>query len=153
MEQNAKPPAQRCPIARASLTATSILYHQFEVDKSDLDDPKTFQVLESRTNYDRAFRPFLLQWSRLHTATLSAFVRLWQETQAETDDFDKVAELIRVLIFHVVGQAHRTKDVQDIEDEIMEMECARLRDLQMEILEHTYEKAWGNHLSYVFVMA
>jgi engulfment/cell motility protein 1 len=147
MEQNAKPLTQRCPIARASLITTSILYHQFEVDKSDIDDPRTFQVLESRTNYDRAFRPLLLQWSRLHTAALSAFLRLWQEAQAETEDFDKVAELVRVLIYHVVGQAHRTKDVQDIEDEILEIECSRLRDLQMEILEQTYENAWGNHLS------
>jgi engulfment/cell motility protein 1 len=147
MEQNAKPQVQRCPVARASLTVTTLLYHQFEVDKSDIDDPKTFQVLESRTNYDRAFRPLLLQWSRLHTAALSSFLRLWQETQAEADDFDKVAELVRVLIYHVVGHAHRTKDVQDIEDEILEMECMRLRDLQMEILEQTYENAWGNHLT------
>ena len=126
---------------------TTLLYHQFEVDKSDIDDPKTFQVLESRTNYDRAFRPLLLQWSRLHTAALSSFLRLWQETQAEADDFDKVAELVRVLIYHVVGHANRTKDVQDIEGEILEIEYARLRDLQMEILEQTYEDAWGNHLT------
>jgi engulfment/cell motility protein 1 len=127
---------------------TSILYHQFEVDKSDIDDPKTFQVLESRTNYDRAFRPLLLQWSRLHTAALSAFFRLWRETQAETEDFEKVSELVRVLIHHVVGQAHRTRDVQDIEDDMTEMECGRLRDLQMEVLEETYEAAWDSHLSY-----
>ena len=153
MEQSAKPPAQRCPVARASLAVTSLLYRQFEVDKSDIDDPKTFQVLESRTNYDRAFRPLLLQWSRLHTAALLALLRLWQDTQAETGDFDKVAELVRVLIYHVVGQAHRTKDIQDIEDEILEMDCSRLRDLQMEILEQTYENAWGNHLSYVYCLS
>jgi len=128
---------------------TSILYHQFEVDKSDIDDPKTFQVLESRTNYDRAFRPLLLQWSRLHTAALSAFFRLWRETQAETEDFEKVSELVRVLIYHIVGQAHRTRDVQDVEDDITEMECGRLRDLQMEVLEETYEAAWDSHLSHV----
>lgn len=123
------------------------MYHQFGVDKSDIDDPKTFQVLESRTNYDRAFRPLLLQWSRLHSAALTSFFRLWTETTAEIDDFEKVAELVRVLVYHVVGMAHRTKDVQDVEDDILEMQCARLRDLQMEILEHTYENAWGNHLS------
>lgn len=147
LEQSAKPMVQRCPIARASLAMTSLLYQQFEVDRSDIDDPKTFQVLESRTNYDRAFRPLLLQWSRLHTSSLSAFIRLWTESQAETDDFDKVVELCRVLIYHFIGQANRTKDVQEIEDEMLEMDCVRLRDLQMEILEHSYESAWGNHLS------
>lgn len=149
LEQHAKPVGQRCPVARASLAVTSILYHQFEVEKSEIDDPKAFQILESRTNYDRAFRPLLLQWSRLHTAALSAFFRLWRETQAESEDFDKVVELARVLIFHVVGQAHRTRDVQDVEDDMTEMECARLRDLQMETLEHSYESAWGSHLSHV----
>lgn len=147
MEQAAKPTEQRCPVARASLAITTILYQQFEVDKSDIDDPKTYQVLESRTNYDRAFRPLLLQWSRLHTAALHAFFRLWRETQAETDDFPKVAELVRVLVYETVGRAARTKDTLEVEDEMLQMECSHLRTLQMEILEHTYESAWGNHLS------
>jgi len=146
-EQNAKSPIQRCPIARASLAVSSLLYHQFGVHKSDIHDPKTFQVLESRSNFDRAFRPLLLQWSRLHTATLSAFLKLWQDAQAEIEDFDRVAELVRVLIYHVIGLAHRTKGVQDVEEDIMQMDCVRLRGLQMEILEQTYENAWGSHLS------
>ncbi|KAF8252150.1 hypothetical protein K440DRAFT_578325 [Wilcoxina mikolae CBS 423.85] len=149
VEQNTKSPQHRCPIARASLAVSSLLYYLFAIDKSDIDDPKTFQVLESRANYDRAFRPLLLQWSRLHSVVLSAFLRLWKEAQAEVQDFDKVAELVRILIYHVIGQAHRTKDVQDIEDDILEMNCARLRALQMDILEQTYDNAWGNHLLHV----
>jgi len=54
-----------------------------------------------------------------------------------------------VLIYHVIGLAHRTKGVQDVEEDIMQMDCVRLRGLQMEILEQTYENAWGSHLSYV----
>lgn len=119
------------------------------MDKSDLDDAKTYAVLESRTNYERAFRPLLLQWSRLHTASLQAFLRLWTETGASAEDFDKVAELVRVLIYHVVGQAPRTKEVQEVEEELTLFEYLRLRDLQMEILEQSYESAWGNHLKQV----
>lgn len=135
-------------MVRASLAVTSILYQQFEVEKSDIDDPKTYQVLESRTNYDRAFRPLLLQWSRLHSSVLLAFFRLWRETRAELNDFDKVVELIRVLVFQTIGQASRTRDIQDVEDEMAEMECVQLRNLQMEILEQTYEAAWDSHLTY-----
>lgn len=149
LEENAKTPDSRCPLARASITVTLILYHQFGVSNSTLDDAKTYAVLESRTNYERAFRPLLLQWSRLHTAALQAFLRLWTETGAAAEDFDKVAELVRVLIYHVVGQAPRTKEVQDVEEELTFFEYLRLRDLQMEILETTYESAWGNHLKQV----
>jgi engulfment and cell motility protein 1 len=151
LEQNAKAPEYRCPLARASITITSLLYHQFQVDKSEIDDIKTYQVLESRTNYERAFRPLLLQWSRLHTGALLAFLRLWGETSASLEDYEKVTELIRVLIYHVIGQAPRTKEVQEVEEELAMFEYLRLRDLQMEILENTYEGAWGNHLKYVFL--
>lgn len=151
LEQNAKSSEYRCPLARASITVTSILYHQFQVDKSEIDDIKTYQVLESRTNYERAFRPLLLQWSRLHTGALLAFLRLWRETGAAEEDYGKVAELLRVLIYHVVGQAPRTREVQEVEEELAMFEYLRLRDLQMEILENTYEGAWGNHLKSVFI--
>ena len=148
LEQAAKPPEQRCPVARASLAITNILFHQFEVDKSELDDVKTYQILESRTNFERAFRPLLLQWSRLHTAGLWAFFRLWKETAATFEDFDKVYELMRVLIHKVVGLAPRTKEVQDVEDEIAEFDFQSLRNLQMELLEQTFENVWGGHLRY-----
>lgn len=54
-----------------------------------------------------------------------------------------------MLIYHVVGQAPRTKEVTDVEEELTCFEYLRLRDLQMEILETTYESAWGNHLKHV----
>ncbi len=88
----------------------------------------------------------LLQWSRLHTAGLQAFFRLWKSTGAERDDFDKVSELVRILIEQVVGQASRTKDVLDVEDELQEHDCGRLRELQMELLELSFEDQWGQHL-------
>lgn len=39
--------------------------------------------------------------------------------------------------------------MQDVEEELTLFEYLRLRDLQMEILEQTYENAWGNHLKQV----
>ncbi|KAI9838655.1 MAG: hypothetical protein M1819_004969 [Sarea resinae] len=149
LEQSTLPPEQRCPIARASLSVTLILYEHFEVENSDIDDAKSYLALESRTNYDKVFRPLLLQWSRLHTSGLQAFLRLWKATFAEIEDFDKVEELVRILIEQVVGQASRTKEVQEVEDEIAEHEYARLRELQMELLELTYEDTWGHHLRQV----
>ncbi|KAJ5909188.1 Engulfment/cell motility ELMO [Penicillium taxi] len=149
LEQSTKPPRQRCPIARASLAVTSILYEHFDVDKPDMDDSKNYMLFDSRSSLDKLFRPLLLHWTRLHLAGLQGFIRMWKATSAETEDFDKLVELVRILIESVVGGAARTKDVQDVEEELFNFEYHRLRELQMELLELTYEEAWGKHLRQV----
>ncbi len=149
LEQSTKSAEQRCPIARASLSVTSILYDHFEVDKSETEDNKTYLLLESRSNLDKLFKPLLLHWTRLHVGGLFAFFRLWKSTSAEIEDYDKIVELVRILIESVVGGAPRTKDVQDVEEELTDFEYSRLRNLQMELLELTYEDVWGQHLRQV----
>lgn len=148
LEQAGKPAPERCPVARASFAVTMILYDHFDVDKTDLDDVRGYQLLESK-DHDRLFRPLLLQWSRLHTAGLHAFFRVWKATGAETDDFEKVAELIRILVDHVVGGARRTKDLAEVEEEMQEYDVPRLRDQQMGLLEMSFENTWGQHLQQV----
>jgi engulfment/cell motility protein 1 len=149
LEQSAEPPEQCCPVARASLAITCILHEHFEVDKSDDGEAHRYVSLESRTHFDRAFKPLLLHWSRLHTSGLNAFIRLWKAAEAQVDDFDKIEQLVRILIEQVVGQAPRTKEIKDVEEELAEFDIQRLRELQMELLELTYEDEWGHHLRYV----
>ncbi|KAF2270363.1 hypothetical protein CC78DRAFT_563771 [Lojkania enalia] len=149
LEQSAEPEDQRCPIARASLAVTSILYEHFEVDKSDDGEAHRYVSIESRSNFDRAFKPLLLHWSRLHTSGLNAFIRLWSAAGAQSEDFEKIEELVRILIEQIVGQAPRTKEIKDVEEELSEFDIQRLRELQMELLELTYEDAWGHHLRQV----
>ncbi|KPM44684.1 hypothetical protein AK830_g1863 [Neonectria ditissima] len=145
MEQAGKPMSQRCPIARASFAVTMVLYEHFEVDKADLEDTKGYQVMDSK-DHDRLFHPLILQWSRLHTAGLHAFFRVWKATSAEQNDFEKVVELVRILIEQVVGEATRTKDVLEAEEDIQEYDVARLREQQMDLLEMSFEGTWGQHL-------
>lgn len=146
MEQAANDSTKRCPIAQASLIVTAVLYEHFEVDKVETEDPKGYLALESRTNFDRVFKPLLLHWSRLHVAGLHAFFRLWKATGAEQEDFVKILELVRILFESVVGGAGRTKDVVDVEKELDEYSCEKLRELQMELLELTYDDVWGPQL-------
>ena len=147
LEQSTKPAAQRCPIARASLAVTSILYEHFEVDNCDIEDTKSYMLLESSSNLDELFKPLLLHWTRLHVAGLHSFFRLWKATGAMVaDDFEKVAELVRILIESVVGGAPRTRDIQDVEEDLAKYDCSRLRSLQMNLFELSYESAWGQHL-------
>ncbi|KAE8145785.1 regulator of Rac1, required for phagocytosis and cell migration [Aspergillus avenaceus] len=149
LEQSTKPAQQRCPIARASLSVTQILYEHFEVEKSENEDARSYLIIESRSNLDKLFKPLLLHWTRLHVATLHAFFRLWKITGAEVEDYEKIVELVRILVESVVGGAPRTKDVQDVEEDLADFEYTRLRELQMELLELTYEDVWGQHLRQV----
>ncbi|KAK6070043.1 Engulfment and cell motility protein 2 [Seiridium cupressi] len=145
LEQSARPLSERCPIARASLAVTLILYDQFECDKTDMEDLRGYQLSDGKQQ-DKLFRPLLLQWSRLHTAGLASFFRLWKATGAEQNDFEKVAELVRILIDQVIGHAGRTKEVVEVEEDLLEYDCGRLRELQMELLELSFEDNWGQHL-------
>lgn len=150
LEQSNKPPDFRCAIAKASLATTLVLYEHFEIDKGESDDTQRYAIVESRPNFDMAFKPLLLHWSRLHTAGLNAFLRLWKATGAEAKDFDRIADLVRILIDQVVGQASRTKDISEAEDELADFDYHHLRELQMERLGYAYEEAWGHHLRYVY---
>ncbi|CAH0026721.1 unnamed protein product [Clonostachys rhizophaga] len=145
LEQASKPFAERLPLARASLAVTLILYDHFDVGGVDLEDTRTLQTID-RTDYERLFRPLLLQWSRLHAAGLHGFFRVWKATGATQEDFDKVAELARLLIEQVVGQATRSIEVQEAEEEMQEYDVPRLRDLQMSLLDFSFEEKWGKHL-------
>lgn len=145
-EQAMQPPTKQCPLARASLTVTAILFEHFEVDKMEDQESKAYLILDSRTNYEKVFRPLLLHWSRLHVAGLHAFFRLWKDTGAELHDFHKIMELVRILIESVVGGAERTQGIEEIEQELASFECKKLRELQMELLDLTYEDIWGPHL-------
>ncbi|KAL8655848.1 MAG: hypothetical protein Q9226_002877 [Calogaya cf. arnoldii] len=149
LEQSTFPPRTRCPIARASLAVTTILYDRFEVDGSDLDDTKAYLALETKSNYDKIFKPLILQWSQLHLAGLHAFFRLWKVTGAEREDFLKLVDLVRVLLDVVIGETKRDTSMQEVEEMIQNYGCERLRKLQMENLQLMYEDTWGHHLRQV----
>ena len=146
LEQSTRPAEQRCPVARASLAVTAILFEHFEIEKADVDDAKSHLAFESKVNFDNVFKPLILQWSVVHVAGLQAFFRLWNATGAVLGDFNKIYDLVRILLEAVVGGATRTKEVQAVQTEIAEFELSRLRQLQMELLEITHEDTWDVYL-------
>ncbi|KAI1124690.1 ELMO/CED-12 family-domain-containing protein [Nemania abortiva] len=149
LEQSTRPLYERCPIARASMAVTLTLFEQFDCGNADVEDTRgLFQIVDTEQQ-DKMFQPLLLQWSRLHTAGLQAFFRLWKNTGAEQHDFEKVVELIRILIDQVIGRASRHKDVIEIEEDLLEYDVARLRELQMNLLTLSFEDQWGDLFSTV----
>ncbi|KAK8126478.1 ELMO/CED-12 family protein [Apiospora kogelbergensis] len=72
--------------------------------------------------------------------------RLWKATGAGQGDFEKIVELVRILMDQVVGSSGRSKDVVEVEEDLLEYDLARLRELQMDLLEMSFEENWGQHL-------
>ncbi|KAK5127142.1 hypothetical protein LTR85_008502 [Meristemomyces frigidus] len=156
MEQSVQPPAQRCPLARASLSVTLVLYEHFEIEDTatdvDAEDPGSYrnsvqERLDGHGNVDKLYRPLLLQWGRLHTAALNASLRLWKAASAENPaDFYKMEELVRIIVERIVGAAGRKTEVGLVEAELRSVTLETARRWQMEGLDEVYEDAWGPHL-------
>jgi len=155
LEQSAQPMFQRCPLARASLSVTLILFEHFEIADipEEFDSPGRNEDLRDRVmeaqadgQLDRLYRPLLLQWTRLHAAALYTWVRIWKASGAEADDFYKVEEVVRIIVEHVVGATTRKTEVARVEDELRNVTLAAARKWQMEGLDEVYDDAWGPHL-------
>jgi engulfment and cell motility protein 1 len=147
MEQSIAPEEKRCPIAQASLMTTLIMYEHFEIDKVEEEESKNYMALDSRSHhFEKAFKPLLLHWSKLHVATLYAFLRLWKAAGAEATDFNKIADVVRILVESIVGGAERSKTIEEVEKEMAAADLRQLRQLQMEIQDLQFEDVWGHHL-------
>ena len=152
LEQSSLPPEQRCPLARASLSMTLILYEHFEVDDTTMTGMNGYRNSVYGTagqNVDKLYKPLLLQWGRLHVAGLNAFLRLWKDASAEAEDFFKIEEVIRIIVERIVGSAGRKMDVARVEEELRVVSLDAARKWQMENLNEVYQDAWGPHLDQV----
>jgi engulfment and cell motility protein 1 len=153
LEQLAKPPHLRCPIARTSVAITSLLYDQFSLSTAT-DTPADFSSLSPpdsppTLDPDECFQPLYLQWLRIHSSAVKSFLRLWRDTGAEgPDDFPKIVELQRVLITKVIKSGTRELEIYDVEKD-METYAAdwkTLRREQMDARELEQQEAWGEPL-------
>jgi len=151
LEQLAKPPQLRCPIAKASVAITSLLYDQFSLSTAiDTPAPISPPVDSPVPDPDETFQPLYLQWLRIHSAAVKAFLRLWRDTGAESpDDLPKIIELTRVLLSKTVKHGTRDLEIYDVEQAIEE--CASnwrtLRREQLDAREGEHERAWGESLA------
>ncbi|KAI5284642.1 hypothetical protein KEM54_001180 [Ascosphaera aggregata] len=149
VEQANHPLQSNCPVAKASLTISWILYDFYEIGKADINEARSSYLYGAQSNFERYVTPLLLQWQRLHVAGLHAFFRLWRATGAKQEDFHRITDLVQVLMGTVLGEATRSTTIEEVEQEMAIYDCTRLRELQMELLELNYEEARGNHLSHI----
>ncbi|KAI4716153.1 hypothetical protein E4T48_07680 [Aureobasidium sp. EXF-10727] len=147
LEQSVLPMEQRCPIAKASLSITMVLYEHFEIAKMDGQDPtKNTTTLEDIKDAEGLAKPLLLRWEDIHAASLNAFIRLWKEAGATVDDFRKIDDLSRLLIRTILGQADRRATMDQVEEQLGSTPLAKVREWQLQDVSQIYEYAWGQDL-------
>lgn len=147
MEQSTQSPELRCPLARASLSVTLIMYEHFEIDEATENGLNDTSIDDrADQSVDKLYKPLLLQWGRLHTAALNTFLRLWKDSNAQADDIFKIEELVRIVVEHIVGFAARKTDIAKVEEELRVVSLETARVWQMENLNEVYQDAWGPHL-------
>jgi engulfment/cell motility protein 1 len=144
--QSVLAPEQRCPIAKASLSVTMVLYEHFEIAKMEGLDPSASTRADNTKDAEGLAQPLLLHWEDVHAAALNAFIRLWKETGAETTDYRKIEDLSRLLIRTVLGQADRKGAMDQVEEQLGNTPLEKVREWQLQDVSQIYEYAWGQDL-------
>jgi engulfment/cell motility protein 1 len=147
LEQSVIPLEQRCPIAKASLSITMVLYEHFEIARMDGQDPtKNTTTSEDIEDAERLAKPLLLRWEDVHAASLNAFIRLWKEAGATINDYRRIDDLSRLLIRTVLGQSDRRVTMDQVEEQLGSTTLAKVREWQLQDVSQIYEYAWGQDL-------
>ncbi len=147
-EQSIKPLSERCPLAQCSLSVSWILYQHFECDENKRSSVSVREI-ESVEFDEKVFRPLILHWTRLHMATLTAFIRLWAATQASLKDFSKIFWLVELLVSKVVGGAKRTTRIQQVEVQMADTSLRELRTLEVQIIKDRFQVKHHDHLEQI----
>ena len=142
LEQGVQQHDLRCPIARASLRVTAMLYQHLHVEDNETpaDDTASAEDLEW------IVRPLLLRWDRVHGAALTAFLRIWSAAGATVREFEKMDDLARILITRILGGLGRRGTLEDVERQMSATTLSTVRKWQLENLDAAFERGWGEDL-------
>ncbi|TFK29729.1 hypothetical protein FA15DRAFT_699984 [Coprinopsis marcescibilis] len=120
IEQLSRPVEKRWQIARASNEVVELLSEHWAIFAPGYSTSTTFQ-------------PFFLDFQRVHSQATRFFLRMWAESGAATEDFTRVAALVR----SQVKVALRSENVRQWHEVEADFNCEyqKVRDRQMEELE------------------
>ncbi|KNZ59074.1 hypothetical protein VP01_1804g3 [Puccinia sorghi] len=128
-EQLLKPDGRRCPFAKASNKCTEILIDLYEWNVADAQADQLIAV----------FKPFMLNYPKLHHLALDFFKLMWNESGATTHDFERVGVLVRSHLRHALRNHEGSKGSvktswMNLVREFENGEYMKVRDRQMQEL-------------------
>jgi len=147
LEQGVQQVDQRCPVAKASLRVTAILYQHYDVEEEGRLSTSPAVPFEDE-HLDWIVQPLIMRWDRVHSAALSAFLRMWTAAGADAHEFEKVDDLARILISRVLGDIGRKATAEEAEAKLNSATLQSVRKWQLEDLDAVFERGWGADLRY-----
>lgn len=121
LEQLSRPPARRCPVAKASNEVVDLLSEHWAIFAPGYSTSTTFQ-------------PFFLDFYKVHSLATHFFIRMWSESGAASGDFTRVAALVRSQA-KVALRSENVRPWHEVEHEFNECEYRSVRERQMKELE------------------
>lgn len=150
LEQSVMSAEEKCPIAKASLSVTQMLYDHFDIGHPMEGDvyARAMLMAHNPDEVDREglIQPLLLRWDRMHIACTTIFLRLWKTSGATVPEFSKIEDLVRLVISMVIGRAERRLSTEEVERRIGQEQLNVIRQWQLHHLENKFESAWGGDL-------
>ncbi|GAB7342541.1 hypothetical protein MBLNU457_g0721t1 [Dothideomycetes sp. NU457] len=145
LEQGVQQTDQRCPVAKASLRITAIMYQHYDVEEEGRLSTVPAGPFEDE-HLEWVVQPLILRWDRVHSAALSAFLRLWTAAGADVHEFEKIDDLARILISRVLGDIGRRATAEEAEAKLNSATLQSVRKWQLEDLDAVFERGWGADL-------
>ncbi|THV05549.1 hypothetical protein K435DRAFT_646919 [Dendrothele bispora CBS 962.96] len=121
LEQLSRPAERRCPIGKCSNEIVEILSDHWAIFAPGYSTSTTFQ-------------PFFLDFNKVHGLATTFFIRMWGESGAASDDFTRVAALVRSQV-KVALRSENVRSWLEVEHDFLECEYRAVRDRQMKELE------------------
>ncbi|KAJ3491834.1 hypothetical protein NLI96_g392 [Meripilus lineatus] len=120
-EQLSRPEERRCPIAKASNEVVDLLSEHWTIFAPGFQTSDTF-------------RPYFLNFYKVHALATQFFLRMWNESGAARGDFSQVVALTRSQIA-VALRRENVRPWHEVEFDFLECEYRAVRDRQMQELE------------------
>uniref|UniRef100_A0A060T8Y6 ARAD1C33440p n=1 Tax=Blastobotrys adeninivorans TaxID=409370 RepID=A0A060T8Y6_BLAAD len=99
-----------------------------------------------------SLRPLFFDWATLHFAGITNFMRIWQASCAEQDDFDNVKEVVHILFDKATQHAISASSSSAIENVLSKLDTIsydELRGLQLKAVEGKLQDRWGDEIRHL----
>lgn len=93
--------------------------------------------------------PLFFEWVTLHFSGVCNFMRIWQSSSAEVEDFDNLTDVVKVLFGKATEQALKNPAFTSIDQVVQQLDLISyddLRSMQLREIENKINKRWGDDI-------
>ncbi|CAN6674440.1 hypothetical protein TRVA0_053S00980 [Trichomonascus vanleenenianus] len=154
------PPSLKvAPLAQNSPKSTSSLSTSSSSLLGDLRGPTVaHDQLSNQSSVEKLMssmdnlRPLFFDWTTLHFAGVSNFMRIWTSSKATTADFDNLTKVVTVLFDKATQHAISASSSSQIDNVVSKLDLIsyeELRAWQLKLVESRLNEKWGEEIKHL----